>query len=296
MINFVTGNSTFYTGVMQSLINPIAIHLNQFNIFETSQEKMINVHFFKEKEYLNNVGMKGINIFLSHGLADKNYAVYKDMEKFDFINIPGPAWFDKMIEQECPKEKLFIGGYSKLDTLWNTRFEKKNDKKIILWCPTHNLFPASKRVASSFPRFEQDFETLSSQFTLVTSLHPANSLHHNPTSFELNMANIVISDFSSIIYEAWALDIPVIFPDWLVKNNILEAFPNTFEGKIYKEQIGYHAKDMETLEILIFEALINGISTKATQFMETIFPVSLRGNSGKTIANFLKGVDNNYIF
>ena len=97
MINFVTHNATYYMGVLYSLINPIVEHLDNYTISKDSKDKCVNVHFFKEPQYLKAVGTKGISVFLSHGLADKSWAVYKGMDGFDYINVPGNFWYKKMI-------------------------------------------------------------------------------------------------------------------------------------------------------------------------------------------------------
>jgi len=290
MINFVTNNATYYMGVIYSLISPIIEHLDNYIVSEKAKDGYINVHFFKEPQYLKAVTVKGKNVFLSHGLADKNWAVYKDMESFDYINVPGDLWYKKMINQGCPEEKLFIGGYSKIDFLYNKN-QPKNNKKIILWCPTHNTRPNAPKNFSSYPYFKNYIQQIPNEFEFIESAHPANKDHRNPTSLELLFADVIISDYSSAFYEAWSLGKPVIFPDFLVKDYILNYSHGTFEEEIYKENIGYHATDMNELIKLLYLALENGIDTKANNFIEGILPKKLRGNSGKTIAEFLNKID-----
>ena len=101
---------------------------------------------------------------------------------------------------------------------------------------------------------------------------------------------MVIADAGSTLYEAWALGKPVIFPDWLCKDDVLahfEADPDNFEYRIYNEGIGYHAESMEHLIKLIDVALRDGMKQQEIDFMESIFPSDLRGNAGKLAAKAL---------
>jgi hypothetical protein len=105
-------------------------------------------------------------------------------------------------------------------------------------------------------------------------------------------ADVVISDCSSTLYEAMALGIPVVFPDWLVRDPIFKYFPNSFEDMLYRKQIGYHANNIEELWELIRKAKKDGLNTKAQKFIDSIMPPYLRGNSGKVTADILIQLSN----
>lgn len=291
MINFVTNNATYYMGVLYTLINPIAEHLDNYIISEKVKDNCINIHFFKEQAYINAVGgLKGKNVFISHGIGDKLWREYKYLTNFDYIVVSGDLWYDKMINQGCPKEKLIIGGYPKIDLLWDKK-KSNNDKKVILWCPTHNVNLKNPSGFSTYPKFKEHIQQLPSEFEFIESAHPANKDHRNPTTLELVFADIIISDYSSAFYEAWALGKPVIFPDWLVKDYILKYSRTSFEEKIYTEHIGYHAKDINELNKLLYVAIEKGLDEKTQNFIEGILPTRLRGISGKEIADFLNKID-----
>jgi hypothetical protein len=103
----------------------------------------------------------------------------------------------------------------------------------------------------------------------------------------------VIADAGSTIYEAWILEKPVIFPDWICKKDVLNHFkhdPDNFEYRIYNESIGYHASDMEHLNKLIDLALKYGMKDMSKEFINNIYPVKIRGQAGKLAAKYLNQI------
>lgn len=101
-------------------------------------------------------------------------------------------------------------------------------------------------------------------------------------------ADVVISDAGSLVYEAWALGKPVVFPDWLVKEGVFKHFPGSFEEQIYREKIGYHVETPEQLGPMVERALMSGITEREKKFIDGIFPPELRGRSGEVTANLLR--------
>ena len=49
-------------------------------------------------------------------------------------------------------------------------------------------------------------------FDFEVSLHPRNRKDKRPTTYGILDCDYVISDFGTMVYEAWALGKPVIFP------------------------------------------------------------------------------------
>ena len=293
MINFIDPHKENYKEILDSFISPIVKHLqsDKYKISSESDKDCLNIHFFLEKEYLHWVGMNGKNIFMSHGIADKNWRNYNSVKRFDYVIVSGKAWEKKLVNQGMDVNKIFIGGYSKLDPLFNKKITKeKSDKKVILWCPTHNFTSELYRGLSTYPDFIQYINYIPHEdFIFRISEHPANRLAKNTTSDELIKADIIIADSGSTIYEAWALGKPVIFPDWIVKELISRVYKDAFEEEVFLNNIGYHAKDITELVKLLYE--ITAIDENAINFMERILPSYLRGNSGLTIAKFLEQKD-----
>jgi len=294
-VNFIMKTTgEFYKNVLNSMIDPILFYLKNYSISNDCIENAINIHFFNEqKYYYEKLNIKGINVFMSHGIADKNWRNYERVKFFDYVCVSGNLWYDKLCKQGMDKRKILITGYTKLDPIFKGKYGKQNnDKPKILYAPTHNLKGWSvSGNASSYPEFLKYLDELSKDFEIIESYHPANN-EGQITFKPLIDADVVISDCSSIIYEAWALDKPVVFPDWLVKKEIQKVFRYSFEDYIYGKQLGYHASNTDELLELIKIAYENGIDKSAKVFIENIFPKELRGKSGLVTAQTLMRIQN----
>jgi len=279
------------------MVDPIIKHLP-----ESSYEIITETYNDSKKAWLHNVTDDDFDVsffsdvsqqhslFLSHGIADKNYRNANKMKYFDFVGVSGELWKDKLINQGMDKNKILVVGYPKLDFIFQNRVKtnSSNGKINVLYAPTHNTRPENMNSTSTYPRFLNDLEFLKNDFNIKTAKHPANKENRNITLEDLNWADVVISDSGSLLYESLALDIPVVFPDYLVKNNIFKYLNNTFEEKIYKEGIGYHGNSIEEIRELIYKAYDEGLDKKTQDFIEGIFPKELRGKSGKVIADILR--------
>lgn len=278
IINFIYNNGK-YQYVLDSLINPVIEHLPEGSYSKSSTllESALNISFFREIQ-------PHIGIFISHGIADKNWRNGDLIKDYDYIFVSGMAWRDKLIRQKVDKNKIFITGYTKLDPIFQGIYTKqKYDKSVILYAPTHS----TTKEVSLKDKFEIYFDKLRDKYIVLESVHPANKETKKPTFQELIDADIIISDSGSIIYEAWALGKHVVFPDWIVKDFVTEKFKGSFEDKIYREEIGLHANNINGVIDLIEYGLKNPINSKVVDFIEGIFPTSLRGNSGKITAEIL---------
>jgi len=279
-INFLSNENGLYARVLDSLIDPILKYLPNATKGKFL-EGQINVRFFRET-----LPQKGI--FMSHGLADKNWRDAGKVDGFDYVFVSGYLWKEKMIKQGLPEKKVLVNGFTKLDPLFQDKIRiKNNDNKIrVLYAPTHNAKETTGNHVSSYPRFKTYLNEIPGDIELINSYHPANS--NKDITFDLfKLADAVISDCSSVLYEAWALGIPVIFPDWLVKETILKRFKGSFEDRIYSEGIGYHAQNIDEIWELVRTAKNQGMDSITKDFIEGIFPTELRGNSGKVTAQIL---------
>ncbi|WP_027400236.1 glycosyltransferase family protein [Anaerovorax odorimutans] len=284
-VNFIYCNPP-YDKLLDSIIDPILEYLPQATKEIAIKPEMLNISFFIESSH------KSVS-FMSHGIGDKGWRDGKQVKDYDYIFVSGPFWKEKLIYQGIDEEKIFINGFSKLDYIFKNRKKHldKDDTIHVLYAPTHNT--NLKDVRSSYPRLIESIKIVPPDIKFVSSLHPFN----NKGVFTLDLfdwADVVISDCSSIIYEAFALDIPVVFPDWLVKEAVLAINKNTFTEMIYKNKIGYHANSIDELWEAVRFAARKGLDTETKNFIEGIFPGNLRGNSAKVTADLLKDICNSY--
>lgn len=286
-INFIDPAYTnAYSRIIDSITVPVISYLNEANWIKSKlpKEDCINVHFSSEKNYQEQMNVDlGISVNVGHGLADKRLRKGDWLERFHYIFVSGPLWFNKLFHEGVPEHKLIITGYPKLDPVFASQVRKKTGKRNkVLYAPTHfNSLP------SSYPAFMGYLSLFPSDFNVIAAPHPFNKQDCKPTIDELADTDVIITDCGSLIYEAWALSIPVIFPDWLVKESVLSHWPDSITAQIYREQIGLHASDFKHLVQLTYDALTGGIDELSRQWGDEILPSSLRGCSAKVMAREL---------
>ena len=230
------------------------------------------------------------HIFMSHGCADKNYREIVNcryLHNFNLILVPGPWLKNKLINLGICESKIACVGWPKLDPLFGLIKNENQEKelKTILWAPTHNNNNHHTGSISSYPKLNDYMEILNSVkgIEIIISEHPQNREEKEPTLSKLINCDYVITDGGSTIYEAWALKKPVIFPDWIVKENIIKNVKGSAEEYIYTNNIGYHANNNNELIYFLKSNLI--IEKDVTEFMEEYMPSKFNGISGKVIYN-----------
>ncbi|MGE5391689.1 MAG: hypothetical protein ACM3PE_11570 [Deltaproteobacteria bacterium] len=287
LINFVMLQLKAYWNVVQEMSEPVRFHISNSVVNTTALNDAVNVHFFApgDNNYSEKVDFdKGVKVFLPHGISDKGYRTGESLKEFDFICVSGPFWAEKLTDEGIPGEKIFIGGYPKLDSVFTKRktLHHTNIKPIVLYAPTH-----TNSAVCAYSELTEDMIKLPSYVDLITSLHPYNNLDHLTTTEQLIHADVVISDIGSLVWEAWALGIPVVFPDWVVKDRLISALPTTLTAHIYREGIGYHADSLEELPEQVCKAIDQGITEAESDLINRVFPAELRGISGKATAEHL---------
>jgi CDP-glycerol glycerophosphotransferase (TagB/SpsB family) len=266
VIHFIRPDSG-YSQILDSHIEPIRKHVESTVSSEYEKGKT-NVSFFVE--------YAPSEVFMSHGIADKNWRNQHRVDKFNYICVSGPIWYQKY--RGIDPSRILMIGYPKLDPIFQGEYKRTPGRKRILFAPTHTAIPNV-----SCDSLEFCLDRLPDNWVVTCSLHPANRSDKNPTMQALVDADVVIADCGSMVYEAWALGKPVIFPDWLVKDAILRFFPGSLEAFIYQSGIGLHARSFDEM----IDMLGSEIDNKAKNLMEQVFPAELRGQSGEVAAKKL---------
>ncbi len=261
-----------YSEVIKSMTDPILKHI----------DNLPDDLFFFLTEHCDG------GIFMSHGMSDKNYENVKYLNRAGHILCPGPARKEKFVRMGVPAAKIHIVGWPRLDPVFQGKITKKpGTKKRVVWCPTHDAI----QEISSYPAFRDYLPDLPGRYEVISSVHPARKRNRQTSLQAIVDADVVISDTSTMLYEALAIGRPVILLDFLVKDGVLNKLKGSFEEKIYVENICYHAESFERLPGLIEQALEEGIDSKTKEFMERVFPSELRGISGKAMADKLREIE-----
>lgn len=135
IINFIYNPDFLYTKVLDSLIDPILMHLPNAIKSSNFLEGQVNVNFFVETKIKR-------GIFISHGLADKNWRNADSVSEFDFIFVSGPLWKKKLINQGISENKIFINGFTKLDPAFQYKKMSIMIQKYTYYTPPHIIFQA----------------------------------------------------------------------------------------------------------------------------------------------------------
>ena len=286
-----------YVKAIEALANPILKHLDGFtSSFVDRPQPGVNIRFFSSMR-IRQQGKSQVgpyDVFMSHGIGDKDYWTGPHIADYKFALVPGRAWKERM-RLTGYKGEIFEVGYTKLDPLFQGEYVRTERKKpYVVWAPTHG-YVSKHRGRSSYPQCLTLINEIPSIYEKHLALHPTSKINkgknQDVTMQALIDADVVIADAGSTLYEAWALGKPVIFPDWLCKADILKHFgPDNLEYHIYSQNIGYHAKDMEHLIKLIDIALHGGMRQPEIEFIEDIFPAKFRGVSGMNSAIALKQI------
>jgi hypothetical protein len=243
---------------------------------------VITAHRLKRSQY-GQRGIKRITIF--HGMA-KDIMFHNYNRNFDLLLVMGD--YAKERFKELGMDNVRVVGYPKIDGLFNNSIDIHDyakrlgldpNKKTLLYAPTWGPL-------SSFPLISEKMEELSNQFNIMVKLHDKSVKDwsgqlQNGKLIPINDPNIVpyyllsdilISDYSSVIFEYSVLDRPIILFD-------------TDTEHYNQQSIGYQWRDIG-LRVNDFGGLVEAIDRSLENPLEFH---DQRQNYAKRIFKYLDG-------
>ena len=273
---------TGYTGIYLAHVEPIIRH------FLPDDEVVFNPETCADHTTVTLLRARA-DIFIHHGISDKNWRGAKNMDSVKYVFVPGPAWVEKLKAQGMDEKRIRVVGYPLLDPVFEQPLEVCAN--MVLWAPTHVNSP------TTYPHLRKTLKETCEKLGLkfVESPHPFHSGDSTSTQALIAQAAVVVADTGSSVYEAWATGTPVVIPDYAIKRgakdiDVAKEWQGSFESQIYTDKIGYHVYKEEDLADTIQCAINDGITSKAVAFMEGIFPTELRGKSGLLAANTIREI------
>ncbi|MCU0283153.1 MAG: hypothetical protein MUD13_04535 [Candidatus Nanopelagicales bacterium] len=295
-LRYVLDRAESYQGVQRQLLDLIDAHMPEPPTRGDYRSGSLNFCLFIRPR---------ADVVMSHGVADKNYLWSSDGQGRRLANqrqhllVPGEWLRRRLLASKAIRlepEQIHVVGWPRLDVLLDqvpaarSRRLLRDPRPRVLWAPTHNRRKRGEtaRSTSSFPEFEQYLRPLSRFAWIDVSVHPRNRSDHTPTGASMPKADIVIADFGTTVYEAWALGKPVIFPRWLLADRIGEYMPGSAESHIFDARIGYHPDSFDELVDILRDGPT--ITPDVRAFLDDYLAPEYLGRSSARVAEVLRGI------
>ncbi len=298
-INQVHTRSKNYAGVQEQILGAITRHLPPEEVSSTVgtlAPGLLNFSLFI---------LQPTEVLMSHGLADKKYFLRKDDDgeyisnRLQHLLVPGEWLKRRLLKQkglEVDAERIHVVGWPRLDALLAAQQEMAvvprapGARPKVLWAPTHDFARRGKDKdsLSSYPELLELVPMLEKHVDLSISLHPRNRKDKQPTQHSLLDCDYVISDFGTIVYEAWALGKPVIFPHWLIGDRIKRHLGHTAEALIFHERLGLHADRPQQMIDFVMDGA--SIDARTSVFLDDYLAPAHAGTSGARVATLLQSL------
>ncbi len=260
---------------------------------EASSEACLSVSLF--------AGVQA-DLFLMFDLADRKHLHQLQgdgtsvLSNFKKILVPG-LWMARSLLKDkklgLQPSDIVVVGSPRVDYLHSMaeRYKKLaiDSTPRVLYAPIHgNWFDHSGTAMSSGLDLSGHIEELGRHCSLVVAEDQRNKINKKPITQELLEADVVITDYTSLAYEAWALGKPVIFPRWIVGDAIFEKAPKSAEAEIYSRNLGYHPGSFEELLALIEGFNKLEVSEEVKDFCKDYISNFEEANSSAKICNLLQ--------
>lgn len=306
-INFCWIYSKTYANVQEQIFNLIEAQLPPGSVSHSIEDAVngaVNLSLFiRQGRELEDAHRVPADVILAHGIADKRYFFSQDSttslplaNEYDFLLVPGAWHVNRLIEgtyRKNPHYQIKVlesqikkVGWLRLDPLISESKVRDNEphhRLRLLWAPTHNVIPRTNEqtvdalAPSSLPGFKPHVKQMAARYIFRVSLHPRNRSDRKPTGSQLVWSDVVISDFGTMVYEAWALGKPVIFPRWAMDvETLINRNPLSAESYIYRNRIGLHPETLEEMQEILDQIQHKIIGNQITRTLKRITRIKTR--------------------
>jgi hypothetical protein len=316
--NFVWLPGKTYIGVQEQIFGLLEAQLPPGSVVHTVDDAVdgaVSLSLFIRQGRGDKAKRVPADIVMAHGIADKRYFFIQDSDsgaplinEYPFVFIPGNWHVNRIVESRYRRnpgwqvtmldEQIVKVGWLRLDPLLQLAAapdKQRHHKLRVLWAPTHNMTKGASDeiVPSSYPAFAAHENDVAPNFEYQVSLHPRNRANKRPTSNQLVWTDVLVSDFGTMVYEAWALGKPVIFPRWCIDvDTILTRNPRSAEAYIYRNRIGLHADSMEEMQRMLTDIQEHVVGNRWARLRKRITRTTGVGNRsadlrGPGVAQFI---------
>lgn len=238
---------------------------------------------------------------MNHRMYDRAIVSSNEIRRFyaEGFGIP----LDNVVATGVPRTDMFFDEKLKVQkqTEFYERYPKLKDKKIILFAPT---FRGNGRLTGSYPMERFDLKKLydetNGDYAILVKMHPFVSTPVNiPAGYEdyiidfsqdselndlLFVTDVLITDYSSVVFEASLLDIPMLFyaydlSEYIATRDFYYEYEFFLPGKLTPA----------------FSSLVDAINDKDFEtdkidaFKRKFFD-DLDGKSSKRVADMIRGL------
>lgn len=217
----------------------ITVLKSKYWITNSSVQRGINFDNKKHKDIFLEHGMAGIKKIGADIKEENNSFKPNKQEKFDMIFIEGKQEKEILVKAlQVPKEKFFLTGLPRNEELYNITDKKvleikqklkvPLDKKVILYAPTFREFYLDGNFDNIIENpfdFEKMSKELSDEYVIVMTAHyqvgkllkipnnnkfVINAFDYPYINELLIIADILISDYSSVVWDYSILERPIL--------------------------------------------------------------------------------------
>lgn len=227
--------------------------------------------------------------------------------QFRHIFVPGFWLKEYLTGPKGPKlnpERVHVTGSPRVDHLRQLQAARRakdtaepqayaQTRPKVLFAPLHSHWNGRDGHPMSVASHMAEYlPQLNTHCDLIEAIDPRNTRTKIPITQHLIEADIVITDYTALIYEAWALGKPVIFPRWLTGDRVIKKAERSAEAHIYRERIGHHPGSFSALLALVNQGRTLGLGAGVDTFMRAYLDNYPSGHAGSKTARLLERLAN----